>query len=64
MGAREEFDGFVEVAPSRGRGLKLEIFAGDKFYQQVAPSRGRGLKLMIPLTVVVLMVSPLHGGVD
>ena len=34
MGAREEFDGFVEVAPSRGRGLKLEIFAGDKFYQQ------------------------------
>ena len=33
------------VAPSRGRGLKLALYAYNLMEDRVAPSRGRGLKL-------------------
>ena len=34
----------VDVAPSRGRGLKLMSLFSDRRVDPVAPSRGRGLK--------------------
>ena len=54
----------LEVAPSRGRGLKLLDMILDPSITAVAPSRGRGLKrILVPFACHPDLSLP-HGGVD
>ena len=54
----------IEVAPSRGRGLKPLLVSTDGEVIAVAPSRGRGLKRYPGDQVPGHQPSPLRGGVD
>ena len=54
----------LDVAPARGRGLKLDFICALLWCFMVAPARGRGLKSLAVNFFVVLAMSPPQGGVD
>ncbi len=51
-----------QVAPSRGRGLKLRINGITTPPPKVAPSRGRGLKRVVGALLVGMLRRSLTGG--